>query len=304
LEFGNNSAIRVSTSMRSGTLQYLHVSEYGQLCAKFPDKAREVRTGALNTVQAGQIVFIESTAEGREGHFYDLCEEAQAKQRMGTKLSPLNFKFYFFPWYRCPDYAIDARGVQIDDAFKRYFDKLRDTQGIELTPAQRAWYVKKAGTQLSDMKREYPSTTEEAFEASLEGAYYADQLAAAELQGRVGEFPAEPGIPVDTAWDIGIGDYTSIWCFQRLDQRIRLVHFVEASGEGLPFYVNELSRLRARHDWTLGEVYWPHDGRVREWGSGLSRIEQFRELTHEYPKIITRMGVDDGINAARALLAH
>ena len=111
LEFGNNSAIRVSTSMRSGTLQYLHVSEYGQLCAKFPDKAREVRTGALNTVQAGQIVFIESTAEGREGHFYDLCEEAQAKQRMGTPLTPLDFKFNFFPWFKCPDYAIDPEGV-------------------------------------------------------------------------------------------------------------------------------------------------------------------------------------------------
>jgi hypothetical protein len=89
LFFGNNSAIRVSTSMRSGTLQYLHVSEYGQLCAQFPDKAREVRTGALNTVQAGQVVFIESTAQGREGHFYEMCEEAQAQQRMGTKLPGL-----------------------------------------------------------------------------------------------------------------------------------------------------------------------------------------------------------------------
>jgi hypothetical protein len=57
LVFANNSGIRVSTSMRSGTLQYLHISEYGQLCAKFPEKAREVRTGALNTVQAGQVVF-------------------------------------------------------------------------------------------------------------------------------------------------------------------------------------------------------------------------------------------------------
>lgn len=154
------------------------------------------------------------------------------------------------------------------------------------------------------MKREYPSTPEEAFEASLEGSYYADQLATAELQGRVGEFPAEQGVPVHSAWDIAIGDYTSIWLFQRLDQRIRLIYFVEASGEGLPYYVNELSRLRAAHNWTLGEVYWPHDGRVREWGSGLSRIEQFRELTHEYPKVITRMGVDDGINAVRALLPH
>jgi hypothetical protein len=67
LVFANNSSIRVSTSMRSGTLQYLHISEYGQLCAKFPDKAREVRTGALNTVQAGQVVFhrVDGRWEGR-----------------------------------------------------------------------------------------------------------------------------------------------------------------------------------------------------------------------------------------------
>jgi hypothetical protein len=83
--------------MRSGTLQCLHVSEYGQLCAKFPDKAREVRTGALNTVQAGQVVFIESTAEGKEGHFYELCEAAQSKQRIGMPLTSLDFKFHFFP---------------------------------------------------------------------------------------------------------------------------------------------------------------------------------------------------------------
>ena len=82
LMLGNNSSIRVGTSLRSGTLQYLHVSEYGKLCAKFPEKAREVRTGALNTVQAGQVVFIESTAEGQEGHFFEVCQTAQSKARL------------------------------------------------------------------------------------------------------------------------------------------------------------------------------------------------------------------------------
>jgi hypothetical protein len=50
--------------LRSGTFQRLHVSEYGKLCAKFPDKAREVKSGALNTVHVGQKIRIESTAEG------------------------------------------------------------------------------------------------------------------------------------------------------------------------------------------------------------------------------------------------
>src|SRR5262249_52774175 len=98
LLFSNNSSIRVGVSMRSGTLQYLHISEYGVVCARFPEKAREIRTGALNTVQAGQVVFLESTAEGKEGHYYELCESAQSKQRVKTPLTPLDFKFFFFPW--------------------------------------------------------------------------------------------------------------------------------------------------------------------------------------------------------------
>jgi hypothetical protein len=69
---------------------------------------------------------------------------------------------------------------------RKYFDGLEQTAGIVLSPAQRAWYAKKSETQLADMRREYPSTPEEAFEASIEGAYFADQLAAAEFQGRIG----------------------------------------------------------------------------------------------------------------------
>jgi len=79
LTFSNNSSIRVSTSMRSGTLQYLHVSEFGKICAQFPDKAHEIVTGALNAVAPGQYVVIESTAEGQEGSFGiqlgDRCEQ-------------------------------------------------------------------------------------------------------------------------------------------------------------------------------------------------------------------------------------
>ena len=143
LVLANNSSIRVGTSLRSGTLQYLHISEYGKLCAQFADKAREVRTGALNTLQAGQIVFIESTAEGKEGHFFEMCETAQAKQRMGTRLTELDFKFHFYPWWREPSYELDPEGVVIGDDLRKYFDKLESCDGIQLSDRKRAWYSKK-----------------------------------------------------------------------------------------------------------------------------------------------------------------
>src|SRR5215211_8451323 len=96
LSFGNNSSMRVATSMRSGTLQYLHVSEFGKICAQAPDKAREIVTGALNTVEAGQFVVIESTAEGQEGPFYEMTQRARLRGVTGETLTPLDYRFHFF----------------------------------------------------------------------------------------------------------------------------------------------------------------------------------------------------------------
>lgn len=308
LELSNNSSIRVGTSLRSGTLQYLHISEYGKLCAKFPEKAREVRTGALNTVQAGQIVFVESTAEGQEGHFYDLCENAKSKARLGTELTSLDFKFHFFPWWKSPEYCLEQRPDQsLPDDMVRYFGGLLENHGIELSEGQKAWYVKKAETQLGDMKREYPSTPEEAFEASVEGAYYSEQMAKAESEQRIGLFPADKNFPVHTAWDIGYGDETAIWFFQVLAGAIRLVGYYENSGEGMPHYLKEISDRASAAQWSIDSNYVPHDIRVHEWTNGLTRIEQMIAECNKrgLGKVIKVPNhyVEDGINATRQLLA-
>jgi hypothetical protein len=301
LVLSNNSSIRVGTSLRSGTLQYLHISEYGKLCAQFADKAREVRTGALNTLQAGQVVFIESTAEGKEGHFFELCEAGQAKQRMGTRLTPLDFRFHFYPWWKEPSYELDPEGVVIGDDLRKYFEKLESCDGIQLSDAKRAWYSKKLETQLEDMKREYPSTPAEAFEASIEGAYYSKELAQAELQGRVGAFKALPELPVNTAWDLGVGDSTAIWFWQKLRDKIQLVGFYENSGEGLPHYIEVLKDYQRRHNWTYASHIVPPDARVREFGTGRTRLEEMISAGIR-PTVCAAHSVEDGINSVRATL--
>lgn len=273
LMLSNNSSIRVGTSLRSGTLQYLHISEYGKMCAKFPEKAREVRTGALNTVQAGQLVFMESTAEGQQGDFYDTCESAQAKGRMGSKLTPLDFKFHFFPWWKAPKYEIDPEGVVVTDQHATYFAKLADL-GIHLNSRKKAWYVKKLESQKGDMKREYPSTPTEAFEASIEGAYFSDQMALAEAEERIGFYPYVPGFPVHTMSDIGMDDCNSVWLFQVLPGRVRCIGYFEHTSTGMDGMIAELERRQEANDYTYGVHYMPHDIRVREWTrGGMTRIE-------------------------------
>ena len=106
LSLSHGSLIRVGTSLRSSTLQYLHISEFGKICAKYPEKAKEVISGALQTVQIGQSVIIESTAEGKTGAFYDLCESAAERKRNATPLSLIDFSFHFFSWHEHSDYTM------------------------------------------------------------------------------------------------------------------------------------------------------------------------------------------------------
>lgn len=307
LLLSNNSSIRVGTSLRSGTLQYLHISEYGKICAKYPEKAREIRTGALNTVQAGQLVFMESTAEGQEGDFFDVCETAQIKQRSASRLTPLDWKFHFFPWWKMPEYEIDPEGVVITDAMAKHFAKLEDNSGITLNDRQKAWYVKKAESQKGDMKREYPSTPSEAFEASVEGAYYADQMARADLEQRIGIFPHDPRYPVHSISDIGMDDANTTWLFQIVPGRVRLIGYFEIVGGGMDAQIDELEKRRKDKGYIYGTHYMPHDIKVREWTrGGLTRIEvmlaEVKKRNLGTVEKVERAYIEDQINGTRRLL--
>lgn len=297
LELGNNSLIRVGTSLRSGTLQFLHVSEFGKICAKYPEKAREIVTGALNTIQAGQVAFIESTAEGQEGAFYDMCETAQAKERTGVRLTELDWRFHFFPWWKEPAYAIDPEDVVVPPEMRRYFDALRDEEGIVLSDRQEAWYVKKAEVQKDDMKREYPSTPKEAFEAAVEGAYYASQIAQAEKDGRITRVPYDPTLKVETWWDLGMNDDMSIWFVQRFRNELRLIDHYSNSGEGLAHYAKVCSEKPYVYD----RHVMPHDIAVRDLSetNGKSRKEVAEGLGLKPIIVAPRLEVQDGIEAVR-----
>ena len=98
------ASIAVTTSLRSGTVQRLLVTELGTLDQKYPEKSNEIKTGALNTVHKGQVVVIESTAKGMYGNFYEICKMAQELQQLGKPITEMDWKFMFFPWFLHPEY--------------------------------------------------------------------------------------------------------------------------------------------------------------------------------------------------------
>jgi hypothetical protein len=297
LKFSNGSSIRVGTSMRSGTLQRLHVSEYGKLCAKFPEKAKEVKTGAFNTVALGQRIVVESTAEGHVGHFFEMTKAAQDREAKGDPLTEMDFKFHFAPWWTSPEYSLDAAVVETAE-MQEYFAKL-ESQGITLTKEQRAWYVKKADEQGEDMKREYPSTPDEAFEASIEGAYFATEMRKMREQGRICRIPVL-NKPVDVYWDLGVGDAMALTFKQQLGAEERIIDYYENSGEGFEHFARVLNDKK----YIYGKHYFPHDGDHRSLGLVAKTKKQWAEEAGISPiTIVPRIATEAaGIEASRALL--
>ena len=297
LQLSNGSTLRIGTSMRSSTIQLLHISEFGKICAKFPDKAREIITGSLNALAPGQYVFIESTAEGREGYFYDMCKEAQAAKDSEKKLTSLDFRFHFLPWHAQKDYRIDPRDVTVPEYYSNYFNILEGVINSQLDKGQRAWYVKRALTQGEDMKREFPSTPDEAFESSNEGLYYGRQIVEARQQGRIRNVYYDANVPVNTAWDLGYNDSTAIWFFQQCGQEIHLLEYYENSGEALTHY---LQYLKGK-SYTYGKHLVPHDAAVHEYSTGLSRVEVAKNHGIHFT-VVPDIGINEGIDAVRNLL--
>ncbi|HEY4832815.1 MAG TPA: hypothetical protein VIH61_09690, partial [Waddliaceae bacterium] len=213
LTFSNNSIIRVGTSLRSATFQYLLISEFGKIAAEDVKRTNEILTGSLNTIAAGSYCFIESTARGREGAFYNLCAEAQKLRDSGKNLTSLDYKFHFFPWHKHPEYSLNE-STHIPEDLIKYFKELQEVHSIKITPAQMAWYAAKYKTQGDDMLREYPSTSDEAFQANIEGHYYTKHITKARVEKRIGCVPYDEMLPVFVAMDLGYGDATAIWWYQ------------------------------------------------------------------------------------------
>ena len=180
--FNNESSVRVAVSFRSGTLQVLHVSEYGKICAQYPLRADEVQSGSLNAVHKGSFIFIESTAEGAAGNFFDMSVEAMELLESGIKLTHHDFKFHFYPWYDDPKYVspVPKSGLKLTKEQVKYFESVELAMKITLTDEQKNWYLHKERSQKGKMKQEFPSTPMEAFLTSGRKVFDADDLRRAE----------------------------------------------------------------------------------------------------------------------------
>ena len=187
-----------------------------------------------------------------------------------------------------------------------HFKELRDRAGKEEGWGLLEFKASETGvvdeTELKAAKNEmgedkYRQEFECSFDAAVEGSYYGQMLNELEDKKHMQEIPREELSRTFTAWDLGMGDSTSIWVAQLVGTEVRLIDYYENHGVGLDHYVKWIKD----NDYLKAEHILPHDVRVRELGTGKSRLEMLEDSGLEV-KIAPRMGLDDGIQAVRRLL--
>lgn len=138
--------------------------------------------------------------------------------------------------------------------------------------------------------------------AAILGAFYSLEIADVRREDRVRETEAIPNLSVHRAWDLGIRDDTSVWWFQYTPNgQCMILDCISQSGVGVEYFASEIRSRKEKYGWKDGDDWVPHDAKVKEWGSGRTRVETMREFGLR-PNLIPLSTIADGINAVRRLL--
>ena len=138
------------------------------------------------------------------------------------------------------------------------------------------------------------------FESAIVGAYYGKEMRLLTDQGRITKVEYDCMYKVNTAWDLGYTDSTSIWWYQVIHGEIRVLEHHSSNGQSVPFYTG----LIQSKDYDYGIHWLPHDARAKTLSSGgKSIIEQLSaKIPLESMKIVPNLSLQDGIQASRMAL--
>jgi hypothetical protein len=310
LQWENGSKIVAGTSYRGDTPQMLHISEYGPISAKSPLIAKEIKTGTIESVPINGKIWVESTPKGTAGEFYDLVSAGEQLKASGQALTKRDFKLHFYGWHMNPANRLPINLVHIPADMREYFEELRGKYGIVTDGEQQAWYVKtREFLGPDDMRSEHPSTPAECFFASLEGAYFKNEMNQARRDKRVGlPVPHDPTRPVHTFWDLGMDGNMAIGFLQTDGVRHRAIDFARGESSGLSDGIRILKEKNATRGFMYGKHYGPHDLETRDWSDMTGVTAKTRkEVAAEHGIdfiVVARVGDKaDSIEAARRMIA-
>jgi len=168
-------------------------------------------------------------------------------------------------------------------------------QVLPLVPPHLIQQDRDTGIPEQTIKQEYWCS----FDASLVGAYYADPMDKALQEDRITTVPYEHALPVHTAWDLGRNDQTAIWFFQLIRNQIRLIDYHESRDKSLQYYIKYIKEK----EYIYGQHLAPHDIGVKEYSTGMSRVDFARKHGVNFQPV-PKLRIEDGIQGVRSILGR
>ena len=172
-EAGSTSSIQVAASGRSGTFFYVHISEFAKMCVQYPKNAAQVEGDTFPAVPFDGFIFIESTAEGMAGRFYEMFQGSWLTR---DSISPMKSRVMFLPHFYNWQYddmemkkitePIPVFEMEVGEIDFGEYQKEHNLTDIEITYYYMKWLQLggKDGTDtVHKLHQEYPTTPEEAF---------------------------------------------------------------------------------------------------------------------------------------------
>lgn len=297
----NNSTMFIRTSFRSATLQRLHISELGKIANKFPERAKETKTGTLQALAPGNTGVIESTAEGV--NMFKYMWDTSVKQHAAGRLAGKDFLPVFLSWIDDPD-CVEWEEQYPDDDELEYFSRLEVELKITLSLEQRNFWVAQHRELEGDIHQEYPATPEEAFTAAQDGSYWAKRYLKVIVRGNKRRPYAElydRNLDVYITLDAGRSDYMVLIFFQVWNGQVRILAEYYNSGEWLGFYVKYVTDLVKETGWNIVHWYLPHDMSVIDLSSeeNRTREEILNDLGVVNTTILSKLSKIHGIEEVR-----
>src|SRR5262249_3627365 len=134
---------------------------------------------------------------------------------------------------------------------------------------------------------QYMHVWEGSYASAVKGSYFGKAIAKAREESRVTDTLVIDPLPdLKAYWDLGVGDATAIWIAQNVSAAIHVIDYIEASGQPLSYYVNE---LRSR-GYENALCVLPHDGVSRNSVTG-HRFEDHLKDAGFRTEVITNQGL-------------
>lgn len=198
--------------------------------------------------------------------------------------------------------------LETDETYKRFV--LKPPPGavvVNVSYLDNPWLPEVLRIEAEHMKETDPTNYQHiwmgACKSAVEGAIYAEEIKAAEQEGRICSVPRDRMRPVNTYWDLGHGDKTAIWFVQALPSGwFNFIDYLDDSGKTIEHYVIQLNQK----GYLYGEDWLPHDAvdaiiHKKLAGDKSRSIEMLMRAAGRTVRVAPKLYKADRINAGRTI---